>query len=66
MTSSFDHIVAEGDKVLAIMTTTATNSRTGKKVIMKTADLFRIENCMIAEHWDVVDTTEWHDGTENR
>jgi predicted SnoaL-like aldol condensation-catalyzing enzyme len=42
---------------MAIMTTRATNKKTGKSVMIRSADLFRIENCMIAEHWDVVDAS---------
>jgi predicted SnoaL-like aldol condensation-catalyzing enzyme len=48
--TTVDHIVAEGDKVFAMMTTTATDKQTGKRITIKTADLFRIENGMIVEH----------------
>lgn len=57
LTTTIEHIVAESDKVMAILTTKATNKQTGKRFILKSADLFRIENYMIAEHWDVVDTS---------
>ena len=41
-----------------MMTTTATNKQNNnKRVTLKTADLFRIENGMIVEHWDVVDAS---------
>ncbi len=53
--TTIDHIVAEGDQVFAMLTTTATNKQTGKKVTIKSADLYRIEDGKIAEHWDVVD-----------
>jgi predicted SnoaL-like aldol condensation-catalyzing enzyme len=54
--TTIDHIVAEDDKVFAMLTTTATNKQTGKRVTIKSADLYRIENDRrIAEHWDVVD-----------
>jgi hypothetical protein len=49
-TLEIDHTVDE-------MTTTATDNQTGKRVILKTADLFRIENGMIVDHWDVVDAS---------
>ena len=39
------------------MTTTAKEKQTGKRVTIKTDDLFRIENAMIVEHWDVVDAS---------
>jgi predicted SnoaL-like aldol condensation-catalyzing enzyme len=55
--TTIDHIVAEGDKVFVMLTTTATNKQTGKRVIIKSADLYRIEGGKIAEHWDVVEST---------
>jgi predicted SnoaL-like aldol condensation-catalyzing enzyme len=56
--TTIDHILAEDDKVLVMMTGTATDNQTGKRVTIKAADLFRIENGTIAEHWDVVDRSE--------
>jgi predicted SnoaL-like aldol condensation-catalyzing enzyme len=53
--TTIDHIVAEGDRVFVMLTTTATNKQTGKRITIKSADLYRIENGTIAEHWDVVD-----------
>lgn len=53
--TTIDHIVAEGDEVFSMLTTTATNKQTGKRVTIKSADLYRIEDGKIAEHWDVVD-----------
>jgi predicted SnoaL-like aldol condensation-catalyzing enzyme len=53
--TTIDHILAEDDKVFAMMTGTATDNQTGKRVTMKAADLFRIENGVFVEHWDVVD-----------
>jgi predicted SnoaL-like aldol condensation-catalyzing enzyme len=50
-----EHIVAEGNEVFAMLTTAATNKQTGKRVTVKSADLYRIEDRKIAEHWDVVD-----------
>jgi predicted SnoaL-like aldol condensation-catalyzing enzyme len=38
-----------------MLTTAATNKQTGKRVTVKSADLYRIEDRKIAEHWDVVD-----------
>jgi predicted SnoaL-like aldol condensation-catalyzing enzyme len=55
--TTIDHIVAEGDQVFAMLTTTATNKQTGKRVTIKSADLYRIENGRIVEHWDVVEAT---------
>jgi predicted SnoaL-like aldol condensation-catalyzing enzyme len=55
--TTIDHIVAEGDKVFAMLTTTATNIQTGKRVTIKSADLYRVVNGRIVEHWDVVEAT---------
>jgi predicted SnoaL-like aldol condensation-catalyzing enzyme len=55
--TTIDHIVAEDDKVFAMLTTTATNKQTGKRITIKSADLYRIEIDRIAEHWDVVDSS---------
>jgi predicted SnoaL-like aldol condensation-catalyzing enzyme len=55
--TTIDHIVAEGDEVFAMLSTTATNKQTGKRVTIKSADLYRVENGRIVEHWDVVEAT---------
>jgi predicted SnoaL-like aldol condensation-catalyzing enzyme len=55
--TTIDHIVAEGDKVFVMLTTTATNKRTSSRITIKSADLYRMENGIIAEHWDVVDAS---------
>jgi len=39
--------------------TTATNKRTGKRVTIKSADVYRIVNGMLVAHWDVVETSEF-------
>jgi predicted SnoaL-like aldol condensation-catalyzing enzyme len=56
--TTIDHILAEDNKVMVMITGNATDNQTGKKVTMKAADLYRIENGLIAEHWDVVDRSE--------
>nr|WP_294805711.1 ester cyclase [uncultured Nitrososphaera sp.] len=53
--TTIDHIVAEDDRVFVMLTTTATSKQTGKRVTTRSADLYRIEDGRIAEHWDVVD-----------
>ncbi len=55
--TTLEHIVAEGDEVFAMLTTIATDKQTGKRVPIKSADLYRIENGKIVEHWDVVEAT---------
>jgi predicted SnoaL-like aldol condensation-catalyzing enzyme len=61
--AEFQHIVAEGDKVMVLMQYTGTNDgpyesrpATGNKLVFSAANVFRIENGKIAERWDVVDT----------
>jgi len=56
-------IVAEGDIVMMLSTTTAThlgewlgNPQMGNKLNFDVVDIFRIENGKITEHWDVADT----------
>lgn len=65
--TTIDHILAEGDKVVIFTTTNGTHQGafifapvppTGKVVTFKTADLYRIENDKIAEHWDIIDSIE--------
>lgn len=53
--TTIDHILAEDDKVMVMMTGTGTDNQTGKRVTLKAADLYRIKNNKIVEHWDVVD-----------
>jgi len=56
------HVLAEGDKVVLFMLWRGTHTGpfrglapTGRSVAFETADLFRIANGRIVEHWDVVD-----------
>ncbi len=63
--TTLNHISAEGDKVVVFTNTTGTHKGpfifapgakpTGKILSFQTADLYRIENGKIAEHWDVVE-----------
>jgi predicted ester cyclase len=57
-----EHILAENDLVLVFLNFVGThkgefNGRqpTNKPVTIRSADLYRIENGKIVEHWDVVD-----------
>ena len=61
--ASIDNIVAEADCVMVFLSIAAIHKGTlqcippsGKQVTIRSADLFRIENGKIAEHWDVVDS----------
>lgn len=60
--TKIEHIVAENDLVLVFLNFTGTHKGefrgmppTNKKVNIRSADLYRIENEKIVEHWDVVD-----------
>lgn len=59
--TTIDHIIAEDNKVFAMLTTTATNKQTGNKITIRSADLYRIESSRIVEHWEVVEATELSD-----
>jgi predicted ester cyclase len=59
---NIEHILAENDLVLVFLNFTGTHRgqyeglpATNKSVINRSADLYRIENNKIVEHWDVVD-----------
>jgi predicted ester cyclase len=63
--TAIEHILAEGDKVVVFTNTTGTHKGsfmfapgippTGKRISFRTADLYRIANNKITEHWDVVE-----------
>jgi predicted ester cyclase len=68
---TIDHIVAEGNKVAVITNTTGTPERhlmatTGipipeKKISFKSADIYRIANNKIVEHWNIVESVKMLD-----
>jgi steroid delta-isomerase-like uncharacterized protein len=60
--ANIEHVVAENDIVVVFLDFTGTHKGefqgrppTNKKVNTRSADLYRIENEKIVEHWDVVD-----------
>jgi len=60
--TNIKYIVAENDLVVVFLNGTGTHKGefqgkppTNKKVNIRSADLYRIENEKIVEHWDVVD-----------
>jgi predicted ester cyclase len=59
---SIEHLLAEDNRVLIFLNFTGTHQGeyegmppTNKPVKIRSADLYRIENNKIVEHWDVVD-----------
>lgn len=57
-----DHALAEGDRVVTFARWEATHTgpfrgvpASGKKITFETADLFRVQDGLFIEHWDVVD-----------
>lgn len=62
MQTNIEHIVVENDLVVVFLNGTGTHKGefrgmppTNKKVSIRSADLYRIVNEKIVEHWDVVD-----------
>jgi predicted ester cyclase len=60
--ANIEHIVAENDLVVVFLNFTGTHKGefhglqpTNKSVNIRSADLYRMVNELIAEHWDVVD-----------
>lgn len=61
-TATIEHLVVEGDMLMTFISWTGTHQgqfmgtpATGQRVTIRTADLFRIENQLLVEHWDVVE-----------
>jgi predicted ester cyclase len=62
MHTKIEHIVADNDLVVVFLNGSGTHTGefrgkqpTNKRVNIRSADLYRIENERIVEHWDVVD-----------
>jgi predicted ester cyclase len=63
--TSIDHMVAEGDRVVVFTTTNGTHQGefifapgvppSGREISFKTADMYRISNGQLVEHWDVIE-----------
>lgn len=53
--TTIDQIVAEGDKVFVLFISSTTNRQTGKRITIKSADVYRIVNGKFVEHRDVVE-----------
>ncbi|MFF2654236.1 ester cyclase [Streptomyces sp. NPDC058045] len=55
LTGTIHEVVPQGDKVLLVATFKGHHVKTGKELVSETAELYRVENGRIAEHWDVFD-----------
>ena len=63
--ATVEQVVAEGDRVCTFIRWTGTHqgdfqglAPTGRRVEFQTADLFRVKDGKITEHWDVVANTD--------
>ncbi|MQS15542.1 ester cyclase [Streptomyces kaniharaensis] len=48
-------VVPQGDKVFLLATFRGHQVQTGKELVFNTAELYRVQDGKLAEHWDVVD-----------
>jgi predicted SnoaL-like aldol condensation-catalyzing enzyme len=65
---TIDHIIADGNNVVVFTNTTGTPGQplisaagipiSGKNISFKTADLYRIADNKIAEHWDIIENVK--------
>jgi predicted ester cyclase len=65
---TIDHIIADGNNVVVFTNTTGTPAQplisaagipiSGKNISFKTADLYRIADNKIAEHWDIIENVK--------
>src|SRR5262245_24759259 len=60
--ATIDHLYAEGDRVFSFVTWTGTHRNplfdlkpSGQSIVIRTAEIFRVEDGRLAEHWDTVD-----------
>lgn len=65
-TFELEHVIEEGDKVAVMWTNRGTHvgdwfgfAPTGKAVVAHGVDVFRVRDGRLAEHWDIVDTTDF-------
>jgi len=63
---TIEHVIAEGDKVAIMWSNQGTHvgdwfgfAPTGKNVAAHGVDIFLLRDGRLAEHWDVVDTTDF-------
>jgi len=63
---TLEHVLADGEKVAVMWTNRGTHvgewfgmSPTGKSIVTQGVDIFLLRDGRLAEHWDVVDVTDF-------
>lgn len=52
---TINHVLASGDRVQTFATWRGHRAGTGKELVLHTADIYRIQDGKVAEHWDTID-----------
>ena len=65
---AIDHIIADGNNVVVLTNTTDTSAQplisaagvpiSRKNILFETADIYRIADNKIAEHWDIIESVK--------
>ncbi|MGW1491707.1 ester cyclase [Streptomyces sp. NPDC002402] len=55
LAGTIHQVVPQGDKVMLLATFKGHHVKTGKELVFETAELYRVQDGKIAEHWDAVD-----------
>ena len=65
---AIDHIIADGNNVVVLTNTTDTSAQplisaagvpiSRKNILFETADIYRIADNKIAEHWDIIENVK--------
>ena len=65
LNATVNHMYAEDDKVFSFVTWNGTHKAdlmdlraSGQPIVIRTAEIFRIEDGRLAEHWDTVDMSD--------
>jgi predicted SnoaL-like aldol condensation-catalyzing enzyme len=63
--ATIDHLYAEGDRVFSFVTWRGTHRgdlfelrASGQPIVIRTAEIFRVEDGRLVEHWDTVDMSD--------
>lgn len=55
LTAELDQVIAQNDRVVSFATWRGRQVATGKRLLLHTADIYRVVDGKLAEHWDVID-----------